>query len=345
MVPLRPGSWKWAGRANKQRGCARAQHLHICILTRVEKNTHIQLYTNTKRCTCDVDNTITPLGGSWRKDGFCLICGDRDPGNISEGQVVGIVLMSQLWCGTMGRKVWTCVLWMCFQCRFKNPHKGLMERTPYKIFFKELNHKKTSNTLKRKLQISTEKMDNSDSQKNIYIYKDLKINVASFQNCALLFSLTVLMCFSVIHHHIVVPTTAGQVSELPATVRLVEQINHLHHSWCTCCNTVVTHICHISKQHPSKWQDVHTYIHTLTVSCPSMSRGCWPSLSSTSCVPPTRVPRGRTLNQQKPSSLSLNLLSMSTSFIFISWYFLPHLNICLSSSHILAPWGKIWEIR
>lgn len=178
-----------------------------------------------------------------------------------------------------------------------------------------------------------------------YIYKDLKINVASFQNCALLFSLTVLMCFSVIHHHIVVPTTAGQVTELPATVSLVEQINHLHHSWCTCCNTVVTHICHISKQHPSKWQDVHTYIHTLTVSCPSMSRGCWPSLSSTSCVPPTRVPRGRTLNQQKPSSLSLNLLSMSTSFIFISWYFLPHLSICLSSSHILAPWGKIWEIK
>lgn len=132
------------------------------------KRTHTY-NTNTKRCTCDVDNTITPLGGSWRKDGFCLICGDRDPGNISEGQVVGIVLMSQLWCGTMGRKVWTCVLWMCFQCRFKNPHKGLMERTPYKIFFKELNHKKTSNTLKRKLQISTEKMDNSDSQKNIYI--------------------------------------------------------------------------------------------------------------------------------------------------------------------------------
>lgn len=169
MGPLRPGSWKWAGRANKQRGCACAEHLHICILTRVEKNTHIQLYT--KRCTCDVDNTITPLGGSWRKDGFCLICGDRDPGNISEGQVVGIVLMSQLWCGTMGRKVWTCVLWMCFQCRFKNPHKGLMERTPYKIFFKELNHKKASSTLKRKLQISTEKMDNSDSQKNIYIQR------------------------------------------------------------------------------------------------------------------------------------------------------------------------------
>lgn len=313
MGPLRPGSWKWAGRANKQRGCARAEHLHICILTRVEKNTHMQLYTNTKRCTCDVDNTITPLGGSWRKDGFCLICGDRDPGNISEGQVVGIVLMSQLWCGTMGRKVWTCVLWMCFQCRFKNPHKGLIKFSSKSWTTRRLaaHWKENYKSQQRKWTIAT--------LRRTYIYKDLKINVASFQNCALLFSLTVLMCFNVIHHHIVVPTTAGQVTELPATVRLVEQINHLHHSWCTCCNTVVTHICHISKQHPSKWQDVHTYIHTLTVSCPSMSRGCWPSLSSTSCVPPTRVPRGRTLNQQKPSSLSLNLLSISTSFIF---YFL-----------------------
>lgn len=52
MSPEARGSWKWAGRANKHRGDARAQHLHSCILTKVNKNTH----------TCDYTLTLGDVG-------------------------------------------------------------------------------------------------------------------------------------------------------------------------------------------------------------------------------------------------------------------------------------------
>lgn len=50
MFPLRPRSWKLAGRANKQRGAAHARHTNTFTYVyshRFQKNTHTRNYTPT----------------------------------------------------------------------------------------------------------------------------------------------------------------------------------------------------------------------------------------------------------------------------------------------------------
>lgn len=115
------------------------------------------------------------------------------------------------------------------------------------------------------------------------------------------------MGFSVIHHHTIIRNQTSQVFELLATVCVAEQINQLQHGWWIQHAAIVTCIRHISKKHPSNWHVIHTntYTHTWPVSCPGVSRGRWPPLSSTSCVPPTS-PKRETLSWQQPSSLSFN---------------------------------------
>lgn len=139
-----------------------------------------------------------------------------------------------------------------------------------------------------------------------------------------------LMCFSVIHHHTIIHTTTSQLFELLATVRVAEQINQLQHSWWI---QHATRIGYISKKHPSKWQDIHTVTlthartHTRPISCPDVSKGHWPPLSSTSSVPPTRVPRGKLWSDNNLHrcllTIILLLLPMSSSVISYSWHFLP----------------------
>lgn len=95
----------------------------------------------------------------------------------------------------------------------------------------------------------------------------------------------------------------------------------------------------------------HTYIqkHTRPVSCPVMSRGHWPPLSCTSCVPPTSVPRGLYADNSLHLCLLTILLLQTVSSSLISYprYFLPHYNVPLRSAQnwqeILCISTDIWR--
>lgn len=54
MFPLRPGSWKWAGRENKQRVGAHTRHANTFTYVNSQEfqKTQMQLYDNTCMLLC-----------------------------------------------------------------------------------------------------------------------------------------------------------------------------------------------------------------------------------------------------------------------------------------------------
>lgn len=72
VFPLRPGSWKWACRANKRRGGAHTRHANtftcVCIYThklKVRVHTRTHNYTRTQCWTCSCAQHARTSRGTW----------------------------------------------------------------------------------------------------------------------------------------------------------------------------------------------------------------------------------------------------------------------------------------
>ena len=118
----------------------------------------------------------------------------------------------------------------------------------------------------------------------------------------------VLLLISSCYHHVFQknPSSHHRTQHRRPTV-LVCWANKLQRGWWIQHAVIVTCISHISKRHPSNWQDAHTHIYTHTAGL--LSWRVKRPLTSTELhflCSSYQSPKRETLSWQQPSSLSFN---------------------------------------